>query len=127
MIEAVLQDAVIDLARTLRWRVAHFRPAKTESGWRTAVQGDGKGWPDLVMLRGGRGIAAELKDAKRPVEPEQYVWLDSFGLAGFDTFVWRPAQWLDGSIEWELKQTLSVLERMGPTADVDRAARLPCR
>ena len=47
MSERELQDAVIQLARLLGWRVAHFRPAMTTRGWRTPVSADGAGFPDL--------------------------------------------------------------------------------
>lgn len=46
--EAELQSAVIELARTLGYRVAHFRAARTAQGWRTPVEADGAGFPDLV-------------------------------------------------------------------------------
>ena len=45
-------------------RVAHFRPPRTVHGWRTAVAADGAGFPDLVMVRGSRLLAAELKSER---------------------------------------------------------------
>lgn len=103
MSEAQLQDAVAEMARALGWRVFHARPARTQKGWRTPVAYDGKGFVDLVMLRGPRGIASELKSAKGRVEPEQDEWLGAFALAGFTAHVWRPADWLDGTIEQALR------------------------
>jgi hypothetical protein len=50
--EAEFLAQVLQLAKLCGWLTAHFRPAKTAHGWRTAVQGDGAGWPDLVLLRG---------------------------------------------------------------------------
>lgn len=58
--EAMFQIEIIELARILGWRVAHFRPAQTRHGWRTPVAADGKGFPDLVLVR-ERVIYAELK------------------------------------------------------------------
>jgi VRR-NUC domain len=101
--EAELQAAVIELARVLRWRVAHFRPAKTERGWRTAVQGDGVGFPDLVLVRDGRLVFGELKSASGRVGPEQSVWLGELGVAGVEVYVWRPADWSSGAIEAVLR------------------------
>jgi hypothetical protein len=50
--EADLQRAVTDLAELLGYEWAHFRPARTEKGWRTPVSGPlGAGWPDLVLVR----------------------------------------------------------------------------
>lgn len=100
--EEALQGAVIDLARNTGWLVAHFRPAKTERGWRTAVSGDGKGYPDLTLLRGGEQLVAELKSDTGRLSPEQRVWLEAFERAGVEAHVWRPRDWAD--IEARLKQ-----------------------
>jgi len=67
---------VIDLAHIYHWRVAHFRPARTADGWRTAVSGDGVGFPDLVMVRPPRLIFAELKSEKGKTTNEQGAWLE---------------------------------------------------
>jgi hypothetical protein len=83
---------VIQLAKLHRWRVAHFRPAMTSKGWRTPVQGDGAGFPDLILIRGPVLIAAELKVGSK-VTPEQTAWLEAFGGAGARVFVWRPENW----------------------------------
>jgi len=84
---------VIRLARLLGWMSFHARPALTAKGWRTAVEGDGKGFPDLVLLRGRKMIVAELKVGKSPVMPEQDAWLEAFAAAGARACVWRPEQW----------------------------------
>lgn len=105
MSEAELQANVIDAARKQRWRVAHFRPAQTKKGWRTPVEADGKGFPDLVLLRGSHGIAAELKSemASDPTR-EQAAWLWAFDqVTGFSAYTWRPHDWYDGTIEEALK------------------------
>lgn len=99
MTESQLQDAVIDCARTLGWMCAHFRPAKTTSGrWVTPVQADGAGYPDLTLVR-DRVIFAELKNARRPLEPEQVVWRAWLEAAGAEYHLFRPADWVDGTIE----------------------------
>lgn len=106
MSEAQLQSAVIELARLLQWRVAHFRPAETEKGWRTPVEADGKGFPDLCMARNGEVIFAEIKDAKRGLASDQLSWqyaLEPPERASHSYYVWRPAQWLDGTIEARLR------------------------
>jgi hypothetical protein len=99
MSEAQLQGGVIDTARTLGYLVAHFRAAKTERGWRTPVEGDGKGFPDLVLTGRGRVIFAELKNETRPLEPEQRVWLDALTIAGAELYVWRPSDYRAGEVE----------------------------
>ena len=99
--EEELQKAVIELAQFLGWRVAHFRPARTEKGWRTPVQGDGKGFPDLVLARHGRVLFAELKSEKAKLSAEQDLWLYELG-PSFSR-VWRPSGWKSGEIERELR------------------------
>lgn len=89
--EAQFQAQVLQLARILGWRTAHFRPAQTAHGWRTPVSGDGIGFPDTVLVRGNRLVAAELKSAAGKVAPEQTAWLEALAAAGIETFVWRPA------------------------------------
>src|SRR6202042_1235579 len=75
--EAELQHGVIELARLLGYRVAHFRPALTTKGWRTPVEADGKGFPDLVLARPGRLIFAELKTNTGRATLEQGEWLSA--------------------------------------------------
>lgn len=98
MTEDQLLRCVIDLAHVHHWRVAHFRPARTERGYRTAVQGDGVGFPDLLMLRGGRMVVAELKGERGRLTTEQHDWIAAFDLFLFPSeqkavYVWRPAHW----------------------------------
>ena len=102
MDEKTLQDAVIEMARQRGWLVAHFRPAQTETGWRTPVAADGKGFPDLVLVR-ERVVFAELKRVKGKVSPEQGRWLEGLLLAGAEICLWTPQHWSDGSIERVLR------------------------
>lgn len=92
MTEADLQRAVVELARLTGWRVAHFRPARTEHGWRTPVAADGAGFPDLVLAR-DRLLFVELKADRGRLTDDQQVWLDRLEHAGADARVWRPADW----------------------------------
>lgn len=104
MSERQLQTAVIELAQFLAWRVAHFRPAQTSKGWRTPVEADGAGFPDLVCVRGERLIFVELKSAKGTLRPDQEHWVRALrGAAGVEMFVWTPNRWLDGTIEQVLR------------------------
>ena len=91
--EAEFTDQVIAFARLHRWRVAHFRPAKTSRGWRTPVQGDGKGFPDLVLVRGLRLVFAELKVGRNKTSPEQGGWIAALMGANQSMFVWYPGDW----------------------------------
>ena len=90
-------NTVIEYARTKSWCVAHFRsvPIQTRSGvhYATPVQADGGGFPDLILVRGGRVIAAELKSEKGKLSPEQQAWLDAFDEALVEDYCWRPSDW----------------------------------
>lgn len=94
MLEKDWQSRVVDLAMLMGYRIAHFRPAQTAKGWRTAMSGS-PGWPDLVLLRPPRLILAELK-VKAKVGPDQQEWLDQLGaVPGVEVYTWRPADWDD--------------------------------
>jgi hypothetical protein len=89
--ELDFQRQVIELARLFRWRVAHFRAAKTSKGWRTPVQADGAGFPDLCLVR-DRIVFAELKAERGRLSPDQAAWLDAIGrVPGAEVHVWRPS------------------------------------
>jgi len=111
-----LQDATAHLAQFCGWRVAHFRPAKTDKGWRTACQYDAKGFPDLVMVR-DRLVFVEIKRKVESLSTEQKLWrvllLAICALAPdiVQYFVWRPADWHDGTIERILRARSRVTER----------------
>lgn len=96
-----LQHSVIDLARRTGWKVAHTPPVSTERGWRTAVAADGKGFPDLLLVR-DRIIVAEIKGSDR-LSPEQREWLSAFRLAGVPAYVWTPKEWASGEVERVLR------------------------
>ena len=94
MTESAWQTQVIAFARLHGWRVAHFRPAMNRRGeWQTAVQADGAGFPDLVLVKPGHCIVAELKRDGGRVSEEQRVWLQAFEAAGIPAYTWRPLDW----------------------------------
>jgi len=103
--ETELLDQTVELAILNRWAVCHFRPARTRTGWRTAIQGH-IGFPDIVISRRGVTLFRELKGPKGSLSPEQRDWArqingdphwtelgrrvdDSVRTDLFD--VWRPA------------------------------------
>ncbi len=93
-----LQAAIVEAARMLGWRVAHFRAARTAHGWRTPVAADGAGWPDLCLVR-ERIIFAEIKGDGDRVRPDQQAWLDTLAAAGAAVYVWRPQDWTGGLVD----------------------------
>lgn len=65
---------VLDVAKLHGWQRVHYRPAKTNRGYRTPVEGD-KGAPDMLLAKPGRlPILAELKSDTGTVRPDQKVW-----------------------------------------------------
>lgn len=105
MTEAQLQDAVVELARLLGWRAVHFRAAPSGRGWRTPVQYDGKGFPDLILVRPGfNPMYRELKVGSRKLDGEQMLWIATLRSCGCDAGVWRDRDWSDGTVERELRE-----------------------
>ena len=88
--EVEFQRQVIDLAHLLGWRVAHFRAALTRHGWRTPVQADGAGFPDLCLVR-DRVIFAELKAGRGRLTVDQQAWAAALSAADAEWQLWRPA------------------------------------
>lgn len=78
--EQQLQDAIARFAQMHGWLVAHFRPARTrilEDGreiWATPLSYDGRGFPDLVLVR-DRVVAIEVKSRTGKPTTEQRLWL----------------------------------------------------
>jgi len=88
MLEKDWQRVVMEMAQLAGWKRAHFRPAIRQSGtFSTPVAGDGKGFPDLVLVHrfAREKIFAELKTDKGRTTPEQDDWLEILG-----GVVWRP-------------------------------------
>lgn len=94
--EAKWQQQVIQLAGTLGWFCAHFRGVRVQRKdgtcfWQTPVQAQGKGFPDLVLVRGPRLIFVELKRGPREKpSPEQEVWLAKLRQTEAEVYLWRP-------------------------------------
>ena len=92
MSERELQNAVCDALRVLGWRFCHFRPGRSERGWRTPITGDA-GFPDVVAVRRDRILWLELKSEAGRLTQEQANWLAALGAAGGSVHVIRPSDW----------------------------------
>ena len=88
--EAEFQAQVLDVAHLYGWHVAHFRASRTKYGWRTAVSADGKGFPDLVMVR-ERVVWAELKRKGGTLTQDQQAWRDVLEAARQEWYCWCPS------------------------------------
>ncbi len=102
MTGAQLMDAIVDLARLMGYRAAHFAPARTDKGWRTPCRYDAKGWPDLVLVGRGGILYVEVKGDGDVLSMEQHDWLDALAEARAEWHVWTSKDWLDGTVERRL-------------------------
>ncbi|MDI3331425.1 MAG: VRR-NUC domain-containing protein [Micrococcus sp.] len=94
MSEDSFQDEVIRLAKIHGWKYYHTHDSRRSVA----------GFPDLVLVHPSRGVLwRELKKWNGRVSKEQQEWLDRLADAGEDAGVWRPMDWLDGTIEKELR------------------------
>ena len=110
MTERELQEAVFELAGALRWRVYHTYDSRRSA----------EGFPDMVIVSHTRHrlIFVELKSDAGRLTAAQQLWLSDLTAAGGivydasatafqrpipEVYVWRPADWLDGSIERVLR------------------------
>ena len=97
--EEELTANVIEMARLFGWRIAHFRSVETKRrGWQTPVQGDGKGYPDLCLVR-ERIVFIELKCGRNKLEPEQETWRDWILAAGGEWHLLTDKDWESGKAE----------------------------
>ena len=94
MTEAQFQQQIIDLGHLYGWRIAHFRPALTSKGYKTPVSADGKGFPDLVMVKRARLIFAEVKSDTGKLSPEQKDWITALTCSmRCECYIWKPENW----------------------------------
>lgn len=100
--EKELQGGIVDMAHRFGWAVAHFPAIRVEWGFVTAVSADGKGFPDLCLVR-DRLLFAEVKVGRNTLRAEQRAWRDRLAAAGVEWHLWNEKDWADGSIEEVLR------------------------
>lgn len=80
--EKQFQQQVIDLAKMTGWKTYHTHDSRRSN----------PGFPDLVMVRRGRMIFAELKTRTGRVSAEQEQWLDELRQCpNAEVYLLRPA------------------------------------
>ncbi|MEN8233759.1 MAG: hypothetical protein ABFR89_02410 [Actinomycetota bacterium] len=96
MKEDDLKSAVTDALEWNGWRWQHQRPAmKKDGSWMTPIEGH-KGWPDIVAVKDGRMILAELKGSSGRCSPDQLVWLTMLAeVSGVETYLIGPSELAD--------------------------------
>ena len=97
MSEAVLQTKCEQVARELGWLAYHTHDSRRSQA----------GFPDCVFLHptSGRLVIRELKTMKGTASTDQKKWLAAFELAGVDTGIWRPIDYLNETVINTLKET----------------------
>ncbi len=82
--EKAFMAQVVKLATLRGWKVYHTYDSRFST----------KGFPDLILVRHGRMIAAELKTGKYKTTPEQDAWIEALSnIAGVIAVVWRETHW----------------------------------
>lgn len=80
--ERQFQAAVLQLARLHRWAAYYVHDSRHSPA----------GWPDLILLRPPRAVAAELKREDGIVRVDQDVCLALLAACGIESYIWRPSQ-----------------------------------
>jgi hypothetical protein len=93
MSEADLQGLICDLCSRLRVIVHH----EEISDWSEA------GWPDLTLIGCSGFLIPELKRENGVVKPAQQDTLTALHIAGVNVRLWRPSDWVSGTIEREIR------------------------
>ena len=79
--EKQFEGQVSYLAKMFGWRYYHPFLSKWSE----------RGWPDVVLLRDGRLILAELKSERGKLTPDQARWLwELRRVPGLEVRIWRP-------------------------------------
>lgn len=102
MLEAVLQLRVTELASLFGWLWYH--PPDNRPDARGRRQATRPGFPDLVLVRGDRVLYRELKRQTGKPTEDQLIWHERLRAAGCDVAVWRPLDYLDGTVEADLRR-----------------------
>jgi hypothetical protein len=97
-----LESRVRDLAANLYLWGYHNRDSKQAE----------RGWPDWVILGPHGGLFRELKSTRGVLASDQRVVGAKLTAAGFDWAVWRPKDWIDGTIGRQLARIAGY--RSGP-------------
>lgn len=93
--EAEFQAAIVALARRLGYLVHAERPARTQHGWVTPIQGVA-GWVDLALIHPERKVLHlwECKTQRGRPTPEQLAWLAALArCTSVDARLFRPSDW----------------------------------
>lgn len=84
LLETVTEKEWMQQVRTWavrnQWMVYHTHDSRRSES----------GFPDLLLVRHGRAIAAELKSVRGRQSPAQKAWLHALEECGIEAYCWRP-------------------------------------
>lgn len=82
--EKAFMGRVIERAKLHGWRVYHTHDSRRSE----------KGFPDLVLVKNGRCVFAELKRSRaESPTAEQVAWLADLAACGLPAHLWTPEAW----------------------------------
>lgn len=81
--EAAWQAVIVKYAQLHGWVVWHDNDSLRNDA----------GFPDLVLVREGRLIFAELKTETGRIRTAQHAWLSLLKHTAAEVYVWRPSDW----------------------------------
>ena len=92
MSEKAYQDQIVQLAKANNWLVYHTYDSRRSE----------PGFPDLIMVKGRRLIAIEVKKEGKKTTPAQDMWISAMNLV-VSTSAWvaRPSDWEDVKLDLE--------------------------
>lgn len=94
MTEDEWQQRITDTASTYGWRWFHAPKNLPYVKGGKRKQAVRSGFPDLVLVRDGRLIFAELKSRVGRATPEQIAWLrDLDDVPHVEAYLWKPQDW----------------------------------
>lgn len=113
--EAQLLAAILELAGRHDWHRMHL-PDTPRHHPRT----DNAGFPDLLLVRRDRLVAAEIKVSATP-RPEQRAWLSRLERAGVECYWWRQGDYDRGVVDALLRREApgALASRWGALQDGD--------
>lgn len=94
--EAAFMHRVMEYASLQGWQWMHINKAQNSAGyWRTPVVGDlGRGFPDLLLIRGEEIIALELKSKGKHLTRSQQDVMNVMAATGKIRVRWAtPDDW----------------------------------
>jgi hypothetical protein len=100
MTEKALQQCVMDTARLFGWLAFHVYDSRHSPA----------GFPDTVLVKGGRLLFCELKRDGKKLAPAQWEWSAALTVVSIASggvvswHLWRPTEWRSGEIERVLRE-----------------------